>query len=144
MTFRVVFDTNIVISALVFPTGDLTWLRGHWKREQVLPLVSKATTEELIRVLAYPKFKLEKEDIEILLSDYLPYTEIIEIPAPTPDHPKCRDADDQKFIDLAITGNANIIVSGDQDILSMNIRGIYTESFVEYRARFEVTESADN
>lgn len=58
MVCRVVLDTNIVLSALLFNTGRLTWVRHAWQRQQVQPLVCTATVNELLRVLAYPKFKL--------------------------------------------------------------------------------------
>ena len=72
MTFcpRVVIDTNILISALVFG-GKISRLRFAWQESCFTPLVSKVTTTELIRVLAYPKFKLTPTEQEDLLSDYL-------------------------------------------------------------------------
>jgi predicted nucleic acid-binding protein len=57
---RVVLDTNVVVSALVFGTGRLAEMRIAWQGERLLPLVSKATVEELLRVLAYPKFQLTR------------------------------------------------------------------------------------
>jgi predicted nucleic acid-binding protein len=56
MTFcpRVVIDTNILISALVFG-GKISRLRFDWQEGCFTPLVSKVTTTELMRVLAYPK-----------------------------------------------------------------------------------------
>ncbi len=68
---RVVFDTNTVISALLFGHGQLNWLRDHWRSDDVVALVSRPTVDELIRVLAYPKFNLDKVEIEALLADYL-------------------------------------------------------------------------
>ncbi|MGI0479757.1 PIN domain-containing protein [Geminocystis sp. CENA526] len=66
---RVVIDTNLVLSALVFG-GKVSQLRFCWQNQKFIPLISKATTTELIRVLAYPKFKLTKTEQEDLLSDY--------------------------------------------------------------------------
>jgi uncharacterized protein len=68
---RVVLDTNCLISALLFSKGKLSWLRDAWQRERFTPLASRDTVEELIRVLAYPKFKLNKDELEILLADFL-------------------------------------------------------------------------
>ncbi|WP_334706225.1 putative toxin-antitoxin system toxin component, PIN family [Nostoc sp.] len=67
---RVVIDTNIIISALIFG-GRVSRLRLAWQDDLFTPLVSKATTTELIRVLAYPKFKLTPTEQEDLLSDYI-------------------------------------------------------------------------
>ena len=55
---RTVLDTNAVLSALVFTRGPAGRLRQAWQASQLLPLVSTATAQELMRVLAYPKFKL--------------------------------------------------------------------------------------
>ena len=57
-SFRVVLDTNVLLSALLFYQGSVAWLRHAWQSEAIRPLASRDTTEELIRVLAYPKFKL--------------------------------------------------------------------------------------
>ncbi|MFP7864029.1 putative toxin-antitoxin system toxin component, PIN family [Pseudomonas aeruginosa] len=55
---RVVLDTNIVLSALIFNAGRLAWIRHAWQQQQLQPLVCRETASELLRVLAYPKFKL--------------------------------------------------------------------------------------
>ncbi len=114
---RVVLDTNLVLSALVFANGRLAALRHAWQGGKCVPLVSKATTAELIRVLAYPKFKLGDEDQQELLADYLPWCTVVRIPNPPPVTPDCRDPFDQPFLQLAIAGKADYLVSGDQDVL---------------------------
>ena len=58
---RVVFDTNTVISALLFG-GALSWLVPHWQLRVSVPLVSCATADEFLRVLRYPKFGLSDAD----------------------------------------------------------------------------------
>ncbi len=65
---RVALDTNVLVSALLFPTGSLSWLREQWQSRVVLPLASHATTAELIRVLSYPKFRLTDDEREDLLA----------------------------------------------------------------------------
>jgi hypothetical protein len=56
-SLRAVFDTNIVVSALVFG-GRLSWLRTAWAARSVVPVICRGTIFELVRVLAYPKFRL--------------------------------------------------------------------------------------
>jgi putative PIN family toxin of toxin-antitoxin system len=112
---RVVFDTNTVVSALLFAGGRLAWLRQHWREGGAVPLASRVTAGELARVLAYPKFRLSLEDQIELMGDYLPYCETIEPEGRCP--LICRDADDQPFLDLAEIGNADLLVTGDQDLL---------------------------
>ena len=117
VTLRVVFDTNTVISALLFSEGRLAWLRTAWRQCTIVPLISKATTEEIIRVLGYPKFHLDAADQEELLGDFLPFAEIIDAVLPTGEAPICRDKHDQIFLELAIAGEANALVTGDADLL---------------------------
>ncbi len=116
---RVVIDTNLVLSALVFAGGRLAPLRLAWQGQRMLPLVSRATAAELIRALAYPKFKLAAHEQEELLADYLPYCKTVRIPAPPPATPPCRDAFDVPFLELAVAGNADALVTGDKDLLSL-------------------------
>jgi putative PIN family toxin of toxin-antitoxin system len=86
--------------------GSLSWLIDHWQSSTVTPLVSQATTQELLRVLNYPKFSLSTEKIENVIS--------------VPNAPVCRDPHDQKFINLAILGQADILVTGDTDLHVLN------------------------
>ena len=117
VTLRVVFDTNTVISALLFSKGRLAWLRTVWRQGTIVPLISKATTEEIIRVLAYLKFHLDVTDQEELLGDLLPFAEVIDAVLPTGEVPVCRDKHDQIFLELAVVGEADALVTGDEGLL---------------------------
>ncbi len=116
---RAVLDTNVVLSALVFRGGDAGQLRLAWQQGLVLPLVSTVTVQELLRVLAYPKFRLSQAEQDELLADYLPYVETVRIPQPPPTVPECRDALDLPFMHLAVVGKAQVLVSGDHDLLAI-------------------------
>ena len=115
MSHRVVFDTTTVISALLFRSGRLSWLRHHWRGGACQPLVSRATALELTRVLDYPKFDLSLEERRELLGEYLPYCRIVEQVKKCP--VLCRDTKDQPFLDLAHTAKADALVTGDRDLL---------------------------
>jgi putative PIN family toxin of toxin-antitoxin system len=115
---RLVIDTNVVLSALVFPGGRTGALRHAWQDGRCRPLICQPTAAELIRVLAYPKFKLSAEEQRELLADYLPYCETIALPAVLPEA-GCRDPFDLPFLHLAIVGQADALISGDQDLLSL-------------------------
>ena len=115
MSRRVVFDTTTVVSALIFAGGRLAWLRGHWQKRECVPLIARATTAELTRVLRYPKFRLTGDDARELVAEYLPFCEVIERVQKCP--VVCRDASDQPFLDLAHSGGADVLVSGDRDLL---------------------------
>ena len=116
---RVVIDTNLVLSALVFAEGRLTPLRYAWQGNHCQPLVSSVTAAELLRVLAYPKFKLSAAEQQELLADYLPYCTTVRMPAKPPATPVCRDAFDLPFLQLAVAGKAKYLVADDQDLLSL-------------------------
>ncbi|MCQ3803598.1 MAG: putative toxin-antitoxin system toxin component, PIN family [bacterium] len=113
---RLVIDTNVLLSALLFSSGSLTWLRSAWKSKVVLPLASHDTTLELIRVLSYPKFCLNDYEREELLTDYLPWCETVTVARP-PAVPQCRDPHDRPFLELALVGRADALVTGDKDLL---------------------------
>lgn len=116
---RVIIDTNIVLSALVFAQGRLAPLRLAWQASRIEPLASRATAAELIRVLAYPKFKLSADERQELLADYLPYCTTVAIPEPPPSTPACRDPFDLPFLQLALAGQADALVTGDHDLLAL-------------------------
>lgn len=116
---RAVLDTNVVVSALLFAGGSAARLRHAWQAGRLLPLLSTATAQELMRVLAYPKFKLTAAEQQELLADYLPWAEVVAVPDPPPRVPDCRDAKDLPFLYLAAAGRADVLVSGDADLLAL-------------------------
>ena len=113
MTPRLVLDTNVLLSALLFPAASLSWLRHAWQSEAIIPLASQATTLELLRVLSYPKFRLTEQEREDLLADYLPWCETVVVSDP-PAVPHCRDPFDRPFLELAVAGSADALVTGDE------------------------------
>ena len=119
---RVVPDTHVVLSALVFTGGATARLRQAWQQGTCLLLVSTATTQELTRVLAYPKFELSRAEQAELLADYLPYAEVVAVPTPQPAVPDCRDPHDLPFLELAVAGQAQALITGDKDLLALTGR----------------------
>ncbi|MDP6871899.1 MAG: putative toxin-antitoxin system toxin component, PIN family [Alphaproteobacteria bacterium] len=113
---RLVLDTNFLLSALLFQAGSLSWLRGVWQSGAIVPLASRATTAELLRVLAYPKFQLSTDEREDLLADYLPWCETVTVDGPVT-VPDCRDPHDRPFLELAIFAGADALITGDKDLL---------------------------
>ena len=119
---RVMFDradTNVVLSALVFRGSAAGQVRLAWQNGVFVPLASTHTVQELVRVLAYPQFRLSGPEQDELLADYLPYTQAVRISRPPPKVPDCRDPLDVPFMQLAVAGKANVLVSGDCDLLAL-------------------------
>jgi len=115
---KVVLDTNVLISALLFQ-GELSKLLLPLKKGAYILLFSEDTLSELIKVLHYPKFALTEQEIDYILQfEILPYSKIIEITFKI-DEKICKDKDDQKFLELAISGKADYLVSGDADLLEL-------------------------
>jgi putative PIN family toxin of toxin-antitoxin system len=115
---RVVIDTNVLVSALLFG-GDLGELSTLWKGRRIRPLSTKEIMEEYLRVLAYPRFRLTEEEIDYLFSqEILPWFEVITV---QPGQPfVLDDPSDDKFIWCAVEGNAEAIVTSDQHLLRLS------------------------
>ena len=114
---RVVIDTNVVISALLFGglPGNLIPL---WKSGRVEPLASRDSVNEYLRVLAYPKFNLDEEDINYLFhQEILPFFDVINVKRGQPVVNK--DPADDMFIHCALAGNAKVVISGDAHLLAL-------------------------
>ena len=115
--FRVVLDTNVLVSSLLFTSEKWSWLRNGWSWGRIVPLVCKTTTVELIRVLNYPKFRLSHAEQQIILETFLPFVETHPDPPPAPALPACRDPKDQIFLELASSTTVDYLISGDADLL---------------------------
>ncbi len=116
---RVVVDTNVVLSALLFNGAVTSEVKQAWQRGLCLPVISRATTEELIEALSYPKFRLTRDQQENVLAEYLPYCETLADPKTRAKLPECRDGDDQAFLLLAVASGAKWLVTGDKDLLAL-------------------------
>ena len=112
-------DTNVVLSALLFPGTNTKAIRHAWMREELVPLACTPTVLELMRALAYPKFGLDAAAQRSLLGDYLPYCSVVQIPDPPPTTPPCRDPHDLVFLQLALAGNATVLITGDAALLEL-------------------------
>ena len=117
---KIVFDTNIVVSATLFGSGSMSAVRLAWQTGRVVPIVSKETRAELLRVLAYEKFQLTEADIARVLALYLPNAQFHEIDPTIANRsqiPACHDTRDQIFLDLAQSAKVHCLVTGDKDLL---------------------------
>jgi uncharacterized protein len=130
---RVVLDTNVLISALLF-RGGLSKIVGLWQKGKIIPVISKETFSEFVTVLEYPKFSLTQEETDSIIKyEILPYFEIVEVVKGVKGI--CRDPEDDKFISCAISGSADYIVSGDKDLFDLkqykSIRIIKASDFLK-------------
>ena len=116
---RVVLDTNVAVSALVFREGRLAWLREAWEAGRVVPIVSAETVAELVRVLAYPKLKLSDEETKNVLAHYMEHAEAVREVSASVRIPECRDPDDRIFLRLAHAARVDALVTGDEDLVAL-------------------------
>lgn len=130
----VVIDTNVIISALLFG-GTPGRLIDLWKAGRIQIFVCKEIIDEIMWVLAYPRFQLSEKEIGYLLYyEILPYAEIVEIRS----GPEIisQDPSDDKFIRCAKAANAGVIVSGDRHLLALeeheNIKILTPARFLAY------------
>lgn len=114
---RIVLDTNVLISALLFK-GELAGIVDLWKKGKIIPIFSRDTFDEFKTVLEYPKFSLTAHEINVIIEEeVLPFFEAIKVA----DKIKgvCKDRDDDKFIGCAVSASADFLVTGDKDFLDI-------------------------
>ena len=115
---RVVLDNNVVVSALVFPSGRLSWISQAWQSSDLAPIASWETIAELRRVLGYRKFGLSLSRQIGAMRQYQLWCEMVMVGEP-PDIPECRDPNDRPFLELAMAARADALVTGDSDLLAL-------------------------
>lgn len=119
---RVVLDTNVVLSVVVFRDVRFDGLVSAWRAGTVVPLVDDGCVAELTRVLDYPQFAHRYAGRDIALAEYLPYTERVDTAGRGAGLARCRDPDDQKFVVLADCGRAEALVTSDALLLGLRRR----------------------
>jgi uncharacterized protein len=121
---RCVFDTNVLISALLFDQSKPAQAFFSALRDGEV-LVSADTISEINDVLGRKKFRryVNEAEREHFLRSLLQEVRLVEIRERIR---ACRDPKDDKFLELAVNGGADCIVSGDNDLLALDpFRGIH-------------------
>ena len=128
---KVVVDTNVLISALLFG-GTPGKLISLWQKRAIKPMASKEIIDEYLRVLTYPRFNLDESEINYLIyREILPYFDLIE--APSEKRIIAKDSADDKFIHCALASKASHIITGDQHLLALKVyQGIQILSTSEF------------
>src|SRR6185295_984424 len=92
----------------------------------VVPLIDQRVTDELSRILlelGARKFHLDRGQVEAIIAHYVSSAETV--PAGSSFDavlPKCKDPDDQKFLELAQRGDAHVLVTNDGALLGLGHR----------------------
>jgi uncharacterized protein len=120
---RFVFDTNVIVSATLL-AGSIPRQAFDKGLDGGIILISVPVVLELADVLGREKlnkYLLEEERMRFLVA-LLKESELVEV---TDAVTECRDARDNKFLELAVSGKADYLISGDADLLVLNpFRGI--------------------
>lgn len=119
---RWVIDTNVFVSAILFPQSSAA--RAVLKAQSGVILASQATRLELMEVTQRERFDryVPRQVREKLAAEFDKACRMVPIPFPIR---VCRDPRDDKFIEVAVHGRADAIITGDRDLLELNpFRGI--------------------
>lgn len=128
---RVVLDTNVLVSLYVFTDSRFAPLRARIDSGEWQAVTNAACFGEFRRVLGYPMFALTQQQQADALAAYAAsathYDEAP--PAAAVPLPRCKDRDDQKFLELARDSGATWLVTADKDLLRLarrdKLRGLF-------------------
>ncbi len=112
---KVVFDTNIFVSALVIPGSQGEKAVSRIIEGADVLLLSKEILDELLSILSI-KFSRDKEEISrvaVILSEMAEWVE------PSEKIKVLSDEPDNRILECAISGNADVIVAGDKELLRL-------------------------
>lgn len=117
---RAVIDTNLLVSYLISHRPPISELIDvHLAQAKLVLLTAPVLLEELDRVLRYPRLQRHytMEERARFVALVAAISEVIELPDSVPRI--CRDPDDDWVIACAVVGDADVIVSGDRDLLDL-------------------------
>jgi uncharacterized protein len=117
---KVVLDTQVWLDWLVFDDASIGPLREAHAAGRVEIVIDEACEAELVRVLAYDlgKYSLDPDEQTHCIARCRSAARRV-IPGSSAELPKCRDPDDQKFLELAAGCGAQILISKDQAVLAL-------------------------
>lgn len=115
---RFVFDTNVIVSALLFNDSvpGKAFLRAL---DEGTVLISASLARELSHVLSRERFDryISREERDEFVDALMRESELVEI---VDSVAVCRDPEDNRVLELAVNGNAKLVVTGDTDLLVLN------------------------
>jgi uncharacterized protein len=118
---RAVIDTNILIRSVLNPKGPTGLILEELRAGRFRLIYSEPLLEELAGVLARPRFrnkyKVSGDDVSDILSLIVQEGEEVSPSAPIE---ACRDPKDNKVLEAAVFGQADVIVTGDEDLFALD------------------------
>jgi putative PIN family toxin of toxin-antitoxin system len=118
---RVVLDSNVWIDILVFDDPATRPIHAALEARALEALIDQRCLNELTRVLDYPQFVRMEVDKAAALATVARLSTLIDATPPADERPlpKCKDRDDQKFLELAHASGAHWLVSKDRAVLKL-------------------------
>ncbi len=116
----IVLDTNTVMALWLFEDPALAPLRAWLAGGDAALLSREDALEELRRVLAYTQFGCPQARQQAILADYRAQLSTPAAPPAVAELPRCRDRDDQKFLEIAGTSAARWLLTRDKALLRLN------------------------
>lgn len=117
---RVVLDTGVVVSALVFGGAAATRLRRAWRHGFCRPLVCRRTLIDLTHQLGAAQLGFSMAEQQTMLGEYLPYVLKVRLPEATA--PGDLEPAGLAFVQLGLAGQAHALVTSDASMLAMGAR----------------------
>ncbi len=127
---RVLLDTNVLVSAMLFGGKPRRCLEAV-VAERVVLVSSVHIFQELADVLSRPRLRADADDVAAFIDELTRLADIL--PVTGSEHGACRDADDEPVLLAAILGKADVIVTGDRDLLGLAdppVRIVTVDAFV--------------
>ncbi len=118
---RIVLDTNVVLDLFHWANVDAVPIMAALEAGRIACFADERTLDELQRVLTYPQLKLTPDMIGERYARYSGLVQVIP-EGEAPPLPRCKDRDDQKFLELAARCNADLLVSKDKALLKLRGR----------------------
>ena len=118
---RAVVDTGVLVSGLIRPRGAIGDVLRALRDGRFITIYSTAMVVEIVDVLGRPKFQvkyhIQPDDITVLINLLRLRGDLV---VPEREITACRDPKDNKFLETALAGAADTIVTGDDDLLVLD------------------------
>jgi putative PIN family toxin of toxin-antitoxin system len=126
----VILDTNILLDILVFDDQRAHPLRAALSNQELDALVTEDTLDELIDVISRPQFSLDKQKQAEILSQWRNWSRLVKQSDLQVAPWKCKDRDDQVFLNLAFSFKPSTLISKDKLVLKLAKRAIKEEVII--------------
>lgn len=139
-----VIDTNIILDCFIFADPHYLALTRGIVKSQIDWIATQAMHDEYLRTLSYPAVLRRREKVRLSAFDennnpFIQYARLVDETTPSNRY-KCKDPDDQKFIDLAIAHHA-ILLSKDKAVLALAAKLHHVGVFVSRSVPVELDET---